>query len=225
MMPTKRDSLEWLLYSSLAALGFILVFIATDTFGPGVSPDSIGYIAAARSLAEGRGYLNYDGSPFTLWPPLFPTILAVGASFGIDLLQFARFFNALIFGLTIFIIGQLSSRLFDSHLLRAVATGSALLSFPLLKMSVMVWTEPLFILLVLVFLAQLARIQASQSLSFGPVAALAGVVACACFKQLVETRRCIIPADGFYEWRKEGKRKVPMWAHLKSKQPFTLAGL
>jgi putative SOS response-associated peptidase YedK len=35
------------------------------------------------------------------------------------------------------------------------------------------------------------------------------------FKLLVDRRRCIIPADGFYEWRKEGKRKVPMWLILK----------
>ena len=40
------------------------------------------------------------------------------------------------------------------------------------------------------------------------------------FKHLVGSRRCIIPADGFYEWRKEGKRKVPMWVHLKSREPF-----
>jgi putative SOS response-associated peptidase YedK len=45
------------------------------------------------------------------------------------------------------------------------------------------------------------------------------------FKPLVDRRRCIIPADGFYEWRKEGKRKVPMWVHLKTKEPFGLAGL
>jgi putative SOS response-associated peptidase YedK len=45
------------------------------------------------------------------------------------------------------------------------------------------------------------------------------------FKPLVDRRRCIIPADGFYEWRKEGKRKVPMWVYLKSRQPFGLAGL
>jgi putative SOS response-associated peptidase YedK len=45
------------------------------------------------------------------------------------------------------------------------------------------------------------------------------------FKSLVTRCRCIIPADGFYEWRKEGKRKVPMWVHLKTKQPFALAGL
>jgi putative SOS response-associated peptidase YedK len=29
------------------------------------------------------------------------------------------------------------------------------------------------------------------------------------FKQLVPTRRCLVPADGFYEWRREGNRKVP----------------
>ena len=45
------------------------------------------------------------------------------------------------------------------------------------------------------------------------------------FKGLVGSRRCIIPADGFYEWRKEGKRKVPMWVYLKTKEPFGLAGL
>jgi putative SOS response-associated peptidase YedK len=45
------------------------------------------------------------------------------------------------------------------------------------------------------------------------------------FKDLVTSRRCIIPADGFYEWRKEEKRKIPMWVHLKSQKPFGLAGL
>jgi putative SOS response-associated peptidase YedK len=45
------------------------------------------------------------------------------------------------------------------------------------------------------------------------------------FKSLVTRCRCIIPADGFYEWRKEGKRKVPMWVHLKTKEPFAFAGL
>jgi putative SOS response-associated peptidase YedK len=45
------------------------------------------------------------------------------------------------------------------------------------------------------------------------------------FKDLVGSRRCIVPADGFYEWRKEGKRKVPMWVHLKSREPFGMAGL
>jgi putative SOS response-associated peptidase YedK len=45
------------------------------------------------------------------------------------------------------------------------------------------------------------------------------------FKQLVATRRCLVPADGFYEWRRDGNRKVPMWVHLKRRKPFAFAGL
>ena len=45
------------------------------------------------------------------------------------------------------------------------------------------------------------------------------------FKQLVARRRCLVPADGFYEWRREGKRKMPMWVHLKKREPFAFAGL
>jgi len=41
----------------------------------------------------------------------------------------------------------------------------------------------------------------------------------------VSPRRCLIPADGFYEWRREGNRKVPMWFRLKSREPFAFPGL
>jgi putative SOS response-associated peptidase YedK len=45
------------------------------------------------------------------------------------------------------------------------------------------------------------------------------------FKRLVQQRRCLIPANGFYEWRREGNNKVPVWVHLKNKEPFAFAGL
>jgi putative SOS response-associated peptidase YedK len=40
------------------------------------------------------------------------------------------------------------------------------------------------------------------------------------FKQAVQKRRCLIPANGFYEWRREGKRKVPLWIQFKNRQPL-----
>jgi putative SOS response-associated peptidase YedK len=45
------------------------------------------------------------------------------------------------------------------------------------------------------------------------------------FNQLVTTRRCLVPADGFFERRREGNRKIPMWFHLKSREPFAFPGL
>jgi putative SOS response-associated peptidase YedK len=44
------------------------------------------------------------------------------------------------------------------------------------------------------------------------------------FKQAAEKRRCLIPANGFYEWRREGKRKVPMWIQFRTREPFALRG-
>lgn len=45
------------------------------------------------------------------------------------------------------------------------------------------------------------------------------------FKRLLKNRRCLVVASGFYEWRKEGKGKIPMWFKLKTGEPFVLAGL
>ena len=45
------------------------------------------------------------------------------------------------------------------------------------------------------------------------------------FRSLLPRRRCLVPADGFYEWRKEGRFRTPMRFTLKSDQPFAFAGL
>ena len=45
------------------------------------------------------------------------------------------------------------------------------------------------------------------------------------FNNLLGNRHCLVLADGFYEWRKEGKGKVPMRFKLKSGEPFAFAGL
>ncbi len=47
------------------------------------------------------------------------------------------------------------------------------------------------------------------------------------FRAAYKRRRCLILADGFYEWRQEpgSKSKTPMLIKLKSGQPFAFAGL
>lgn len=45
------------------------------------------------------------------------------------------------------------------------------------------------------------------------------------FRAAFKKRRCLIPADGFFEWRKDGKQKVPTYIFLKSRKPFAFAGL
>jgi putative SOS response-associated peptidase YedK len=47
------------------------------------------------------------------------------------------------------------------------------------------------------------------------------------FKTAYKRRRCLIPADGFFEWRKNpgSKSKTPMYIQVNEGQPFALAGL
>ncbi|TVR56429.1 MAG: SOS response-associated peptidase, partial [Gemmatimonadales bacterium] len=45
------------------------------------------------------------------------------------------------------------------------------------------------------------------------------------FREPFRHRRCLVPADGFYEWSEEGGRKVPFLIRLASGNPFTFAGL
>ena len=45
------------------------------------------------------------------------------------------------------------------------------------------------------------------------------------FRQAFRKRRCLVCADGFYEWRREAGRKVPFYFQLKSGEPFAFAGL
>lgn len=45
------------------------------------------------------------------------------------------------------------------------------------------------------------------------------------FRGLLRGKRCLVVADGFYEWQAEGKSKTPMYITLQDGQPFAFAGL
>jgi putative SOS response-associated peptidase YedK len=45
------------------------------------------------------------------------------------------------------------------------------------------------------------------------------------FRNAYKKRRCLVLADGFYEWRKEGDGKTPYFISLADGSPFAFAGL
>ena len=45
------------------------------------------------------------------------------------------------------------------------------------------------------------------------------------FRAAAQTRRCLVPADGFYEWEKAGAARLPHYFTLQDRQPFFFAGI
>lgn len=45
------------------------------------------------------------------------------------------------------------------------------------------------------------------------------------FRSAMASRRCLVPADGFFEWRREGKRRVPFWIRRADHRAMAMAGL
>ena len=45
------------------------------------------------------------------------------------------------------------------------------------------------------------------------------------FRAALRRRRCLIAADGFYEWQRAGRTKQPYFIRLRNDQPFAFAGL
>ena len=45
------------------------------------------------------------------------------------------------------------------------------------------------------------------------------------FKDALEKRRCLVPCDGFYEWRRYGRQRTPMFIELPSHHVLAMAGL
>jgi hypothetical protein len=137
--------------TAVAATGALLVSLAVFGHGAGISPDSAGYIAAARSLLVDGRLVWYDGQPLVAQPPFYPVLLA-GTAFltQADPLQVAGPLNVVLYlSVIAAIIATVRFRFREEPRLAAFCTAAAVLSSPLCLVAVMAWSELLFILLVI----------------------------------------------------------------------------
>ena len=141
--------ISFILLGLLAVIGIFLVLRATPE-GLGLSDDSIGYIAGARSILAGHGYreawLASDG-PVTHYPPLFSSTLALIGLAGLDPLRGVRFLNASLFGLNTVLLGILGWRMTKSIPAGLLLAAFFVVNGSLLGIHAMALSEPLFIFL------------------------------------------------------------------------------
>jgi uncharacterized membrane protein len=146
---------RWLSLAGLlliGIIGFVLIFRCTGNYGVGLSGDSVGYITWARNLAENYSFSKADGSSLVIWPPLYPTLLAFFKFFGADEFFAARLISTISFGLIIFLSGLWILRYCGSLTFAIIGAICMLLSRPVFGVCCWAWSEPIFILLTIIFL-------------------------------------------------------------------------
>ncbi|HEX6537297.1 MAG TPA: hypothetical protein VF041_22135 [Gemmatimonadaceae bacterium] len=167
---------------AFGALACFLVLVATEPVGPGLDPDSVSYVSAARSLVH-RGALE---APEDDWvepdsttvlahfPPGFSAAIAVPLAFGMPPVQGARLVEALAALATMTIVVWLVS--ISAGLAAGAAAGAMLVCTPAIAMvHESVLSEPLFLALLAATLALMTR-RADRPLLAGVGAALAALV-------------------------------------------------
>lgn len=170
-------SFAFILLLSLGA--GLLAAIASGKYGPGMTHDSAAYVYAAQSLLDGEGfqYFGYP-SPFIQWPPLYPSLLALGRLMGIGFRTSAVLINSLALVLTVFISGYWMFKKFRFKAFAVAGTFLLFVSVPLLNVSKYLWTEITFILFIMLFYMAFERYMLYGNYSSLLLAALFTSLAC-----------------------------------------------
>ena len=158
-----------------------VVYVATSRMGPGVSTDSAMILSTAENLLRGRGLVDYTGTELTQFPPLYSLILALGSLlFGQDVFVIGWALNVVVFGALIWVTGMYLYETFP-EMIRLFAYFGAfvvLSSTSLIQIASNIASDPLFMLMVLVFLMSAAAYLRSTKEEFAVVAVLLTIIAC-----------------------------------------------
>ncbi|MBD1395003.1 hypothetical protein [Mucilaginibacter glaciei] len=143
-------------YDTLLAcgIGFYLICLFCSYSGIGISPDSIMYTSAARSLNANGTLQTFNHIPIVDFPVFYPIFLgAIMFISQIDPVVFGAILDAMLFASLLFTCGWIMNRflpalqLYKWLMLIAIAFSPALL-----QVYTYLWSETLFILEVLFFI-------------------------------------------------------------------------
>lgn len=148
--------------------------LATARYGMGLTPDSVVYIAGARSLAHGHGYTR-AGAAITDFPPGYSATLSLAERIGIDALDAARVLSVVAFMATVLLGYVLLGRHVRSQAVRLGATVVIGCSAVLLDVYEKALSEHLFLPVLLGFVLVIERL-AQRPRSIGLLVGAVGLV-------------------------------------------------
>lgn len=166
----------------LGIVAFALVLAVTDPPGPGLDPDAMSYMGAARSLVTHGEYRipsatwasSDSTSPLAHFPPGYSTALAIPVAFGMELPQAARLVDALAAAVTVATLVLVAG--VATTPIAGALLGVALIVTPAMAtVHLSVLSEPLFLALLALTLAAMVYAP-DRPLRAGIVAALGAMV-------------------------------------------------
>jgi len=163
-----------------AAIGYYAIYLFTKYNGIGISPDSIMYTSAARSLHDSGALTTFNGHPIVDFPVFYPIFL--GLTFfisGIDPVVAGPVINGLLFAGVILISGLLMQHFASkSTIYKWLVLGAIILSPALLQIYTYLWSETLFIFLVFAFFITFSQYLKTHTYITLVVAALVAGISC-----------------------------------------------
>lgn len=167
--------------SLIAAIaGFFIIYIFTRHSGIGISPDSVVYLSTARNLHDHGLPLDFNNRHLVIFPLLYPVFLSMFIFITtLDPLAFVPFLNAFLFAITIYTCGWMIER-FNVHLrwYKEIMLSCLVLSPCMLEIYSMMWSETIFLFLLLLFIILMSRYLRSPSIK--NLIAVSCIVSLAC---------------------------------------------
>lgn len=163
-----------------AIIGATIIYLFTSRNGIGVSPDSVAYCSVARNMQAGRFWYQFDCMPLIVFPFFYPSFLgSVMFVTRQDVFAFAPILNTILFGSVIFLSGCMVQRFKQPNkFYKLLVLSGIVLSSSLLEIYCMLWSETLFILLLLLAIIALHKYSKSYSVKWLIIVGLITAIAC-----------------------------------------------
>ena len=159
----KGNDARWIILSaSVIVLSLLIQFYVTNC-GLLQTHDSHEYLSAAKSFRMHGTLAGSDGTPYVFWPPLFPVILSIFK----DAATAMIWVNLILSGCVGVLMSRLASRHLNDFRMRTGFLVAWMMGVHQLLISVFLWSELIFLLLLLAFVEHvILSVTSRRSLAF-----------------------------------------------------------
>ena len=163
-----------------AVAGFTIIFFYTRHGGIGVCPDGVVYTTTAQHVLSTCNLVDFRNYSLVEFPALYPLFLsAIMFLTNLQPLVFGAMLNACLFAVVIYLSGYITEQFqYNSKWYKAAVLSCIGLSPGLLEVYSMLWSETIFMLLLLLFIITMHRYFQTYSKKVLITAAIITSLAC-----------------------------------------------